>query len=133
MPDEQWTEVTGAPINLKKLEGQPQTGVYIGTEERAGKFGRDFIHSFIGEDSIPWSCYGMTSLDRVISRIPSGTKVRITFKGLKPTKDGKRTFNDVSVQVPQGVKLADEDHDGSPPPLDPDDVPNPYPAKEIPF
>lgn len=121
---EQWTEVTGAPLNLKKLEGQPQTGVYVGTEERAGKFGKDFIHSFIGEDGVPWSCYGMTSLDRVLSRIPSGTKVRLTFRGKKPTKDGKRTFNDVSVQVPAGVRLADPaDEDGPPPPFDSDERP----------
>ena len=121
MSEEQWTDVTGAPLNLKKLENQPQTGVYVGTEERAGKFGKDFIHSFIGEDGVPWSCYGMTSLDRVLSRIPSGTKVRLTFKGKKATKDGKRTFNDVAVQVPKGVALKDEEPTERP--FDPDETP----------
>jgi hypothetical protein len=123
--DSEWQDVTGSAINLKKDPG-PHIGMYVGSEARPSKFGEgatDYTHNFIGEDGAPWSCYGMTSLDRVMKRIPSGTKVRITFNGKKKTKDGKREFNDVSVQIPKGVQLQDEDPTRDAPTFDPDTVP----------
>lgn len=123
MADQKWQDVTGAAINLKKDPG-PHTGVYVGSEQRPSKFGEgqvDFTHNFIGEDGSPWSCYGMSSLNRVIGRVPTGTKVRITFLGKQKTKDGKREFNNVRVQVPKGVALAEDPQDGPPPAFDPED------------
>ena len=127
MADQEWQDVTGAAINLKKDPG-PHTGVYVSSEARPSKFGEgqvDYTHHFIGEDGSPWSCYGMSSLNRVISRVPSGTKVRVTFLGKQKTKDGKREFNNVRVQVPKGVSLAEETT------FDPDEAPDEYPPQAV--
>ena len=116
MADEEWQDVTGGAINLKKNPG-PHTGTYIGSEKKSGgQFGDEYIHSFFGDEGAPFSIYGMTTLDRaLVGRIPSGTRCRITFLGKEKTKDGKRDFNNVRLQVAKGAAIAESSQ------FDPDD------------
>ena len=87
-------------VNLKQHKDEAFVGHYVASEERDGKFGKDWIHSFTGEDGAPFSVYGMTALDRSMKQVRPGSFCRITFLGLTPSKkDPTKTYNAVRVEV----------------------------------
>jgi len=94
----EWTEVGGV-VNLKKHQGESFVGEYVESEEREGQFGKDYIHHFIGEDGAPLAIYGMSTLDRAIKKVRPGSMCRITFIGKLKTKDGKKDYNAVRLEV----------------------------------
>jgi len=64
-----------------------------------GSSARTTSNHFIGEDGAPLSVYGMSTLDRSIKQVRAGSVCRITFLGKQKTRDGKRDFNAVRVEV----------------------------------
>lgn len=111
----EWQEVGGA-VNLKKHVNEAFIGEYVSSEERDGQFGKDYIHHLIGEDGAPFSVYGMGTLDRAITQVRPGSTVRITFLGKFKTKDGKKDYNAVRVEVKKSGNATESA-------WDPDEVP----------
>jgi hypothetical protein len=85
------------------------------------------IHT-INLDGAPWSFWGFTAIDNILSRVGEGTYLWITYKGKVKTKNGQAhtvavDFDDETGQpMPtQGVPR-DSDPTSDAPPWDPDDM-----------
>ena len=124
MPDSEWTEVGGV-INLKEHINESFIGEYVGSDEREGEFGPDFTHRFVGEDGVPFAMYGLSTLNRSIKTVPIGSRCRVTFLGKFKTKDGKKDYNAVRVEVRKQTAATAFSPDFPAPSFDPD--------KAIPF
>ena len=112
-----WKEVNTSAIDLKKTPDKPYEGTYTGHREITTKIGPQVIWEFADDDGVGFGIYGFTNLNRSMSALKVGTKVKLQYKGKinMMTKFGLKDVHQVSVQC-----WASEAED-APPPSDEDD------------
>lgn len=85
-------------IKLVMEEGDVFEGVYLGATNLTGANGDFIAHALQSDSEKEYSATG-ASLNSQLDGVDVGTRVRITFNGLKNTKTPGRQVKDYEVQV----------------------------------
>lgn len=85
-------------VKLVLAEGETFEGTYLGTKTITGANGEFQAHDLQGEDDVLYSATG-ASLNNQLGDLENGSRVRITFEGLKKTKTPGRTVKAYEVSV----------------------------------
>lgn len=88
-------QATGDKLEMK--DGETFEGTFLGSADCNGKHGAFTGHNLANEDGDPFFATGY-SLDKQFADVETGSRVRITFNGMKPTKSGN-TVKDYEVAV----------------------------------
>lgn len=85
-------------VKLEMDEGDVFEGTYLGGQEINGANGSFIAHALQSDSDKEYSATG-ASLNSQLDGVDIGTRVRITFNGLKNTKTPGRQVKDYEVQV----------------------------------
>lgn len=75
--------------NKDLAEGATLEGIYTFNSLVEGKFGETTKYVVVDPQGQGWAVFGSASLDRQFAKIPEGSYVWITYKGVEPTKNGR--------------------------------------------
>lgn len=86
------TTVAIGGVNRKTGNKNPTSaeGYYLGSKEvtsTKSKTGKCWVH-YLSTSEGNLGIWGKTNMDKRIVRVPAGTMIRITFTGMKPSKNG---------------------------------------------
>lgn len=118
------TTIAIGGVNRKTGKKNPTSaeGYYLGSREvpsTKSKTGKCWIH-YLSTDEGNLGVWGKTNMDKKIVQVPTGTMVRITFTGMKPSKNGDMYVysvaldkeNTIDMEADSGASEEEEDVDG---------------------
>lgn len=75
--------------NKDLAEGATLEGEYISTSTFIGNFGETNRYVVVDPSGKGWVIFGSASIDRQFAKIPQGSYVWVTYKGVESTKNGR--------------------------------------------
>lgn len=101
-------EVTVALGKTNKATGKPYPkqaeGYFLGSREVENKRGKSFLH-FLQTPKGNLGIWGTTDLNRKLSQAPTGSMVRITSTGTKPTPNGDMYTYKVEIDSDNSIEV----------------------------
>lgn len=106
------TTIAIGGVNRKTGKKNPTSaeGYYLGSREvpsTKSKTGKCWIH-YLSTDEGNLGVWGKTNMDKKIVQVPTGTMVRITFTGMKPSKNGDMYVYSVALDKENTIDMEAE-------------------------